>query len=130
MNISHASKRTGLPTKTIRYYEDIGLIRPDRDVNGYRAFSEQDVHKLAFLGRARGLGFSTADCSALLALWEDQDRNSADVRQIAQDHLLRVEERIQELEAMRETLRDLVRSCSGDSRPDCPILQDLESSSD
>ena len=125
MNIGEVSMRAGLPAKTIRYYEDIGLIRPARDANGYRAFAESDVHKLEFLGRARALGFSIEECRALLALWEDRDRASADVRAIASDHLARIEEKISDLQAMRDTLSDLVRSCAGDDRPDCPILKTL-----
>ena len=125
MNIGEVAERAGLPAKTIRYYEDIGLVRPARDGNGYRAFTEQDVHKLIFLARARALGFSIEECRALLALWEDRARASADVRAIAKDHLARIEEKIADLEAMRDTLSDLVRSCAGDDRPDCPILTSL-----
>jgi DNA-binding transcriptional MerR regulator len=91
MNVADAAWLSGLPAKTIRYYEEIGLIAPPRDANGYRRFRENDLHKLGFLGRARGLGFSVAECRDLLALYEDRDRASADVRRIAQDHLARVE---------------------------------------
>ena len=84
MNIGDVAKRIGLPVKTIRYYEDIGLIRPLRDTNGYRVFQETDMHKLAFLGRARTLGFTIEDCRTLLALYEDETRASADVKQLAQ----------------------------------------------
>jgi Cu(I)-responsive transcriptional regulator len=125
MNIGEVARRSGLPAKTIRYYEDIGLITPMRCENGYRAFRESDVHKLGFLGRARALGFSIEDCRTLLALWEDRNRASADVRRVAVDNLDRIEEKIAALEAMRDTLKDLVRSCQGDERPDCPILRDL-----
>ncbi len=125
MNIGDVAEKSGLPAKTIRYYEDIGLVRPARDGNGYRAFSEADTHKLVFLARARALGFSIDECRALLALWEDRGRASADVRAIAQDHLSRIEEKIADLQAMRDTLSDLVRSCAGDDRPDCPILTNL-----
>lgn len=125
MNIGQVAERAGLPAKTIRYYEDIGLVRPARDANGYRAFSDADAHKLIFLARARALGFSIDECRALLALWEDRARASADVRAIAKGHLARIEEKITDLEAMRDTLSDLVRSCAGDDRPDCPILTSL-----
>ena len=125
MNISDVSKRTGLPPKTIRYYEDIGLIRPARDTNGYRVFQDADTHKLAFLGRARTLGFSIEDCRTLMALYEDQDRNSGDVKRLAQEHLARIDEKIAQLQSMQATLRHLVRECAGDNRPDCPILRDL-----
>lgn len=125
MNIGDVAKRSGLPAKTIRYYEDIGLIRPGRSENGYRCFSETDLHKLAFLGRARALGFSIEDCRVLLGLYEDETRASADVRSLAMEHLETIETKIAALEAMRGTLRHLVSCCAGDSRPDCPILKDL-----
>ncbi|AXT25186.1 Cu(I)-responsive transcriptional regulator [Ruegeria sp. AD91A] len=125
MNIGDVSARTGLPAKTIRYYEDINLIKPLRDDNGYRRFREQDVHKLNFLGRARALGFTIEDCRTLLALYEDETRASADVKQVARDHLAQVEAKIADLNAMRETLSHLIDACAGDDRPDCPILQDL-----
>ena len=125
MNIGEVARRSGLPAKTIRYYEDIGLITPMRCENGYRAFRESDVHKLGFLGRARALGFSIEDCRTLLALWEDRNRASADVRRVAVDNLARIEEKIAALQGMRDTLGELVKSCHGDDRPDCPILRDL-----
>ena len=125
MNIGEVAERTGLPAKTIRYYEEIGLIRPLRGANGYRRFRQSDAHKLDFLGRARGLGFSIEECRELLALWEDRGWASADVRAIAAGHLRRIEAKIAELSAMRDVLGDLVRACHGDERPDCPILADL-----
>ncbi len=125
MNITEVAEQVGLPPKTIRYYEDIGLIRPLRQANGYRAFRPSDLHKLAFLGRARRLGFSIADCRALLALYEDQSRASADVKVLASQHLAEIAIRIAELEAMHATLSDLVVHCAGDQRPDCPILHGL-----
>jgi len=125
MNIKDASAKVGLPAKTIRYYEDIGLIAPDRAANGYRDFSEAHLHKLTFLARARGLGFSVDDCRNLLALWEDQSRASADVRAIAKEHLAEIEEKIAGLQDMASTLSNLVNECAGDTRPDCPILTGL-----
>ncbi|WP_127903819.1 Cu(I)-responsive transcriptional regulator [Solirhodobacter olei] len=125
MNIAEVARRSGLPPKTIRYYEEIGLIRPARSGNGYRAFAEADLHKLAFLGRARSLGFSIEECRTLLALWEDRARASADVKRIARQHLSAIDAKIAELEGMRATLANLVSCCAGDDRPDCPILADL-----
>ena len=127
MNIGDVAKRTGMPVKTIRYYEDIDLIRPLRDTNGYRVFRETDIHKLAFLGRARTLGFSIEDCRTLMALYEDESRASADVKQLAQQHLQKVRDKIAQLQSMQATLTDLVDACAGDNRPDCPILRDLAS---
>lgn len=125
MNIKEVAQRSGLPAKTIRYYEEIGLIRPLRQANGYRAFRDSDLHKLAFLGRARSLGFSIEDCRALLQLYEDKSRASADVKRIAEDHLTQIAIKLAELLAMQRTLSDLVTSCAGDGRPDCPILQGI-----
>ena len=125
MNIGEVAQRSGLPAKTIRYYEEIGLVRPLRSGNGYRAFRERDLHKLAFLGRARALGFSIEDCRALLDLYEDDTRESAQVKAIAADHLAAIDAKIAQLQDMRDTLSDLVSACHGDARPDCPILRDL-----
>jgi Cu(I)-responsive transcriptional regulator len=125
MNVGEAARRAGLPAKTIRYYEEIGLIRPERAGNGYRTYSGDDVHRLAFLKRARTLGFSIEDCRQLMALYQDRERASADVRQIAAAHVRVIEEKVRELQAMRATLQKLVRDCHGDERPDCPILEEM-----
>jgi len=125
MNIGEAATRSGLPAKTIRYYEDIGLVHASRRENGYRDYGERDVHKLGFLSRARRLGFSIAHCRQLLSLYEDQDRASADVKALAQKHLDEIDAKLEELRGLRATLADLVQSCHGDNRPDCPILDDL-----
>ena len=125
MNIGEVSRASGLPAKTIRYYEDIDLVRPARGANGYRDFSEQDTHKLAFLGRSRSLGFTIEDCRKLLCLYEDRDRASADVKALASEHLERITRKIEELQALKSTIETLVACCHGDDRPDCPILDDL-----
>jgi Cu(I)-responsive transcriptional regulator len=125
MNIGEVSRASGLPAKTIRYYEDIGLVRPARGANGYRDFNEQDAHKLTFLGRSRSLGFTIEDCRRLLSLYEDRDRASADVKALASEHLERIAQKIDELQALKSTLETLVKRCHGDDRPNCPILDDL-----
>jgi Cu(I)-responsive transcriptional regulator len=125
MNIGEVSERSGLPPKTIRYYEDINLVRPLRSDNGYRSFRESDIHKLAFLGRARALGFSIEDCRTLMGLYEDETRESAQVKAVAKEHLAEIDNKITQLKSMRETLSHLVEACQGDHRPDCPILKDL-----
>ena len=112
MNIGQVAKSSGIPVKTIRYYEEIGFIRPDRDANGYRNFDDRDLHKLAFIGRARSLGFTIEECRALLALYEDQSRASADVKRLAMDHLKDIDAKIAALKSMRDTLSDLVTSCA------------------
>ena len=125
MNIGEVSRASGLPAKTIRYYEEINLVRPARGANGYRDFSEQDAHKLAFLGRSRSLGFSIRECRTLLSLYEDRDRASADVKAVAAEHLDRIARKIDALQALKSTLETLVTRCHGDDRPDCPILDGL-----
>ena len=125
LNIGDVSKRTGLRAKTIRYYEDIGLVKPLRDTNDYRVFREIDLHKLTFLSRARALGFTIDDCRNLLALYEDETRASADVKEITSKHLKEIEAKINDLQAMHATLSHLSKECAGDHRPDCPILEGL-----
>ena len=125
MNIGYVAKLSGLPIKTIRYYEDIGLICPLRSANGYRSFRDTDVHKLTFLGWARSLGFTIEDCRTLLQLYENDSRASADVKFIAKQHLARIDEKLTELTEMHRTLSHLVEACAGDDRPNCPILSDL-----
>lgn len=125
MNISDVAKASTLPAKTIRYYEEIGLIEPSRGANGYRSFSEDDVHKLRFLARSRALGFSIEDCRALLALYNDDQRASSEVKAIARRHLDEIARKITDLRALEATLGHLVETCAGDDRPNCPILEDL-----
>jgi MerR family transcriptional regulator, copper efflux regulator len=125
MNIGDAAVRTGLPAKTIRYYEEIGLVSPLRGPNGYRRYRDTDAQKLQFLRRARALGFSIEQCRALVALWVDEGRASADVTAIARLHLDEVEAKIADLSAMRDTLAGLIRHCAADQGPDCAILEGL-----
>lgn len=130
MNIGTVAERSGLPPKTIRYYEDIGLVRPARGANGYRRFDEADLHKLAFVARARSLGFGIEDCRLLLSLYEDRSRESAEVKAIAEAHLAAIDRKIAELGQLRSCLRELVTRCHGDHRPDCPILDALSHAGD
>ena len=125
MNIGDAAERSGLPAKTIRYHEDIRLLKPARGDNGYRDYSAEDVHRLRFLQRARSLGFSVEECRQLLSLYGDRDRSSADVKAIAEAKLTEIDRKIAELMGLRRTLQHLVHSCHGDERPDCPILDGL-----
>ena len=126
MNIGTAAEATGVPAKTIRYYESIGLIPPaTRAENGYRHYTEFDVETLRFIQHSRRLGFSVKDVGNLLELWGNKDRSSADVKALALQHISEVEQRIKELETIRRTLIDLTDRCHGNDRPECPILEDL-----
>lgn len=127
MHIGAVAEKAGVPAKTIRYYEDIGLIRKaDRQPNGYRAYSELDMRELNFIKRARSLGFSVEEVRDLLDLWRDKRRTSAAVKTLAMRHLKALDRKISELEAMRRSLAHLVARCRGDQRPECPILDVLE----
>jgi len=129
MNISEAAKASGVTTKMVRYYEEIGLIPPAaRTEAGYRIYTATDVHRLNFIRRARDLGFSVREISDLLSLWSDRTRQSADVKRIAEKHIAELQLKIELLGRMVETLQTLVSCCAGDERPECPILAGLEAS--
>ena len=125
-NIGEAAKATGVSSKMIRDYEKLGLIPPaDRSFAGYRLYADADLHRLRFIKRARTLGFSMKQIAELMALWNDRQRPSARVKELAMTHATELDAKIAELQAMQRTLRALAGSCHGDSRPECPILDDL-----
>ena len=125
-NIGQAAKQSGVSAKMIRHYESLGLLPAvQRTDAGYRQYGDKQIHTLRFIRRARTLGFSMAEISELLKLWQNQQRASADVKRIAQAHVADLERRIAEMQAMRQTLAQLADCCAGDDRPDCPILSGL-----
>lgn len=129
VTIAQAADISGLSTKMIRHYEQIGLIRrPVRGDNQYRHYDEPDLHELCFIRRARELGFSLEDIRQLLSLWRDRQRSSADIKAIALHHIETLEQKTASLLAMSQTLKLLVERCNGDNRPDCPILAALGAS--
>ena len=124
--IGEAARRAGVSARMLRHYEGLGLLpRVARSDSGYRQYSEADVHVLRFIRRSRDLGFSIEEITTLLGLWQDQERTSASVKQIAQAHIDTLSERIAAMQAMQRSLQSLVQCCHGDDRPDCPILDDL-----
>ncbi|MCV0395953.1 MAG: Cu(I)-responsive transcriptional regulator [Rhizobiaceae bacterium] len=125
MNIGTVAERSGLPVKTIRYYEDIGLLKPARRDNGYRDYSTEDAHRLRFVQRARSLGFTVEECRQLLSLYGDRERESAEVKALAQSRLVDIDRKIAELQNLRAVLAHLVEHCHGDDRPECPIIDEL-----
>ena len=126
MNIGEASGASGVSAKMIRYYESVGLLPEARRAgNGYRDYTDQDVHRLRFVRRSRDFGFSMEQIEALLALWSDRERPSKDVKAIAMAHVSELDDKIEHLRALRNTLSHLADCCHGDHRPDCPILEDL-----
>ena len=128
MNIGQAAKQSGLSTKMIRYYESTGLLAAaNRSDSGYRLYSKNDLHTLEFIKRSRDLGFSLEEVGKLLALWQNKERASAEVKALAREHIGILDQKIQELTELRATLNVLVDHCHGDERPDCPILNRLAS---
>jgi Cu(I)-responsive transcriptional regulator len=126
MHIGEAAAASGVTAKMIRHYESIGLIAAaDRTDSGYRSYEADDVSVLRFVKRARTLGFSIEEIRALLALWRDRHRPSAEVKRVALTRIAELDAKLAELQAMRDTLDHLVRHCRGDARPTCPILEDL-----
>lgn len=126
MNIGQAAKISGISAKMIRYYETLGLIGPPRrSAAGYRLYTEQDIHTLLFIRRARALGFSMENIRELLQLWQDRSRKSSEVKQLASSHIETLNRRITELQSIVDTLQGLAACCAGDERPDCPILADM-----
>jgi MerR family transcriptional regulator, copper efflux regulator len=126
MNIGEAARQAGINAKRVRHYEAIGLLpKAARSTSNYRAYSDNDVHTLRFIRRARALGFSIVDIQELLGLWRNKSRSSASVRKIAGKHVEDLKRKIAELNAMVNTLEHLTTHCHGDHRPECPILDDL-----
>ena len=126
MNIGQAAQASGVSAKMIRYYESIGLIpKTVRTEAGYRVYSDHDVHTLRFIRRSRDLGFSVEQIADLVSLWQDRERASKDVKTIALGHVTVLERKIRELQEMASTLKHLARNCHGDTRPQCPILEEL-----
>lgn len=126
MNIGEAAKRSGVSSKMIRHYESIGLlVGAQRSESGYRVYSDKDLHSLRFIATARSLGFSLDEIKQLLSLWQDKNRSSANVKQLVLNHIADLDQKISELTSMRSTLQALAGACSGNARPDCPILSSI-----
>ncbi len=126
MNIGSIAKRADLPTKTVRYYADIGLVTPSaRSSAGYRIYTEVELNKLRFVRSARSFGFTVEECRELLGLYENRDRSSRDVKRMALQRISEIEDKMMELQSLHDELSRLAKSCHGDDRPDCPILAGL-----
>lgn len=128
MNIGEAAKVSGVNEKLIRHYEEIGLIpKASRNESGYRTYSASDIHVLSFVRRARDLGFSMKEIKKLLSLWKNKSRASSEVKNLSLKHIKEMESKIKKLQEMVSMLKHLAKNCHGDSRPDCPIIVNLES---
>jgi Cu(I)-responsive transcriptional regulator len=126
MNIGQAAKASGVSAKMIRHYESVDLLPPaNRTEAGYRQYGDKDVHTLRFIRHSRDLGFSIEQIRALLGLWQNRRRPSRQVKALAEAHIAELEQKLDELQAMKATLAHLVHCCRGDDRPDCPIIESL-----
>ena len=126
VSIGEAARLSGVSARMVRHYEGLGLLPAvARTESGYRQYGDADIHTLRFIKRSRDLGFSMEEIGELVGLWQNRRRASANVRKIAQKHLGELEQRIADMQSMRNTLAHLVHCCHGDARPDCPILDDL-----
>src|SRR5262249_55348751 len=127
MNIGEAARASGVSPKTIRYYETAGLIATaERTGGGYRVYTQEDVHVLRFIKRARDLGFSIERTRRLLDLWRDKSGASRDVKRLALDHIADITAKIAAMSTVRDAVQELAEKCEGNDRPECPILRDLE----
>ena len=128
MNIGDAAKASGVSAKMIRHYESVGLFpQAARTDSGYRQYGDREVNTLRFVRQARDLGFSIEQIRALLGLWQNRRRPSRQVKALAQAHIEELEQKLEELRLVKATLEHLVHCCHGDDRPDCPIIETLES---
>jgi len=126
VQIGEAARLAGVSAKMVRHYESLGLLGGvQRTDSGYRLYAQADVHRLRFIRRGRELGFSMTEIAELLGLWGNQERTSASVKRIAQQHVDELSRRIAAMQAMQRSLQQLLQCCSGDERPECPILDDL-----
>lgn len=129
LNIGKAAKLSNLTVKTVRYYADIGLVRPlKNNSTGYRDFSEDDLARLQFVAKARKFNFSIQECEELLSLYSDKNRSSQEVKALTLDKISEIDAKLIELKDLRRQLSFLANNCKGNDRPECPILEALSDS--
>ena len=126
MNIGKAAKFSNLTIKTVRYYANIGLVKPQQNVSsGYREYTDGEVAKLKFIGKARKFDFSIHECKELLSLYEDKNRTSKEVKKITLEKISQLDSKLRDLNDLKNELSLLANNCHGDDRPNCPILDEL-----
>ena len=126
MNIGKASKLSELTVKAVRYYDNIGLVKPNQNIfSGYREYNDEDVLKLKFVGKARKFNFSIDECRELLSLYENKSRPSKDVKKLTLEKFSQIDEKLKQLQNLKDELSYLADNCHGDDRPNCPILDAL-----
>ena len=126
MNIGKAAKLSNLTIKAVRYYANIGLVKPQQNIStGYRDYTEEEVAKLKFIGKARSFDFSINECKELLSLYDDKNRTSKEVKKITLEKISQIESKLKDLNDLKKELSFLANNCHGDDKPNCPILDEL-----
>jgi Cu(I)-responsive transcriptional regulator len=126
MNIGKAAKLSNLTIKAVRYYANIGLVKPQQNITtGYRDYTDDEVAKLKFIGKARKFDFSIDECKELLSLYEDKNRTSKEVKKITLEKISQIDSKLRDLNGLKKELSFLANNCKGDDRPNCPILEEL-----
>ncbi len=126
MNIGKAAKLSNLTIKAVRYYANIGLVKPQQNIStGYRNYKDEEVAKLKFIGKARKFDFSINECKELLSLYEDKNRTSKEVKKITLEKISQIDGKLKDLKDLKKELNFLASNCHGDDRPNCPILEEL-----
>ena len=126
MNIGKAAKLSDLTIKAVRYYDNIGLVKPQQNIlSGYRDYSNEEVAKLKFIGKARKFDFSINECKELLSLYENKKRTSKEVKRITLEKISQIDNKLRDLNDLRNELSFLAANCHGDDKPNCPILDEL-----
>ena len=126
MNIGKAAKLSNLTIKTVRYYANIGLVKPEQNISsGYREYTDEEVAKLKCIGKARTFDFSINECKELLSLYEDKNRSSKEVKKITLEKISQIDSKLKDLKDLRNELSFLASNCYGDDKPNCPILDEL-----
>ena len=126
MNIGKAAKLSNLTVKAVRYYANIGLVKPQQNIStGYRDYTDGEVSKLKFIGKARKFDFSIDECKELLSLYEDKNRTSKEVKKMTLEKISQIDSKIRDLNGLKKELSYLANNCHGDDRPNCPILEEL-----
>ena len=130
MNIGKAAKLSNLTKKAVRYYANIGLVKPQQNITtGYRDYTDDEVAKLKFIGKARKFDFSIDECKELLSLYEDKNRTSKEVKKITIEKISQIDSKLRDLNGLKKELSFLAKNCHGDDRPNCPILEELSKNS-
>ena len=126
MNIGKAAKLSNLTVKAVRYYANIGLVKPQQNIStGYRDYTDDEVSKLKFIGKARKFDFSIDECRELLSLYEDKNRTSKEVKKMTLEKISQIDSKLRDLNGLKKELSFLANNCHGDDRPNCPILEEL-----